>query len=272
MRVCLVGCGAIGNVIAKAIDDGKAGECELIAVCDIKKEAAEEMVSGLNKEPKILATLEEVLALDADLVIEAASQRAVQIFGKPVLDSGKDIMIMSVGALVDTAILNELRESARKSGKKVYLPSGAICGLDGVKSASMAGIDSVVLVSRKNPNGFKGVKYLEDKGVNPEEISEETVLYEGPAAEAAQLFPKNINVSAALSIAGIGPENTQVKIIADPKVERNIHHIEVEGDFGSLSAETRNVLSPDNPKTSYLAALSAVATLKKITDPVQVGT
>ncbi|MBI4708486.1 MAG: DUF108 domain-containing protein, partial [Candidatus Omnitrophica bacterium] len=154
---------------------------------------------------------------------------------------------------------------------QIYLPSGAICGLDGVKSASLGRIDKVTLTTRKPPRSLEGAPYLVSKGINLSQIKQETLLFEGTAEEAIRGFPQNVNVCATLSIAGIGPEKTRVKIITSPFYTSNIHEVEAEGAFGRLTVRTENVPSPQNPKTSYLAALSAIATLKQILEPVKIG-
>lgn len=155
---------------------------------------------------------------------------------------------------------------------KVYIPSGAIAGLDGLKAAALGRIDEVTLTTRKTPENLRDAPYIEKRGVDIGAIEEPTLIYEGPALEACRLFPANVNVAASLSLAGVGPEKTRVRIIADPTLRKNVHEIDVKGEFGCLKVHVENVPSPDNPKTSYLAALSAIATLRKITEDIQVGT
>jgi len=168
--------------------------------------------------------------------------------------------------------MEKLIDAAQTNKCKIYLPSGAIAGVDGVKSASGSRIDEIMLVTRKPPAGLKDVKYLKDKGVDVEKIKKETVVFEGSAYEAIKYFPKNINVAVCLSVAGIGVDKTKVKLVCDPKIRQNIHKIVVKGGFGEITTETKNFPCPTNPRTSYLAALSAVATQKKIVSPLQVGT
>ena len=159
-----------------------------------------------------------------------------------------------------------------KTDRRVYLPSGAICGLDGVKSASLGEIYGVELQTRKPPKSLMGVKYLADMGVDLLKVREPTVVYEGSAVDAVKRFPKNVNVCAALSLAGVGPEKTRVRIVVDPGIDRNIHEVTVHGEFGELYTKTSNLPSQDNPKTSYLACLSAVKTLEGINRCMRVGT
>ncbi len=259
MKIALIGCGTIGKVIAQAIKDNKVN-AQLECVYDKIEEKGKKFAQKFNTEFK---QFDEILREDIDLVIEAASQEVVRTLVPSILKSKKDVMIMSTGALVDSKLFNEIKNLASKNKLKVYLPSGAIVGLDGIKSANILGIEKVTLKTRKS---------LESLGMDLKKIKNPTIIFEGPAEEAAKKFPKNINVSATLSLAGIGTKETKVQIIADPKVDKTTHEIIAEGKFGKILTKTENILSPDNPKTSYLAALSAIATLKKITEPIQVGT
>jgi len=266
IKVGLVGCGVIGTEIARAIDE-KIPQMRLVAICDRNKSREERLKRSLNAKPESM-NMEDLIER-ADLVIEAASSEMVADLTKKVIDRGKDIMIMSVGGMVDHLFLFD---EARKRGSRVYLPSGAIAGLDGVKAAGEARIDSVSLTTSKPPSGLQGAPYIVEKGIDLGEIKNRTVIFEGSCREAVKAFPKNINVAATLSLAGIGINETRVRVIADPSLKRNIHHIVVKGDFGKMEICVENVPSPFNPKTSYLAALSAVTTLRRVADTVRVGT
>jgi len=268
MKIAIIGCGAIGTILAQAIKD-KTVDIELVCVYDKIIEKGKKFAEEFQTKFK---TFDELLNEDLDLVVEAASQEAVITLIPRILKSKKDIMIMSTGALVDEKLLDEIKSLSQKNNLKVYLPSGAIVGLDGIKSAKILGIEKVTLRTRKPLKSFEDSPFLKEKNIDLKNIKNPTIIYEGPAKEAAKLFPKNINISATLSLAGIGTTETKVQIIADPNVDKNIHEIIAEGNFGKLHTKTENVLSPDNPKTSYLAALSAIATLKKIIEPIQVGT
>jgi len=177
---------------------------------------------------------------------------------------GVDIMIMSVGALVDDDYRKNVYDTARTTGARILVPSGAVCGTDGLSSAAAGRIDEVELITTKNPHSIVDVPYLIEKGIDVNKIRTPTVIYEGPAREAVKLFPKNVNVAAAVSIMGIGFDRTKVKIILDPKTKANSHELIVRGEFGEIISKTSNVPSPSNPSTSYLAALSAIAALKRI--------
>jgi aspartate dehydrogenase len=263
----LIGCGAMGTTIANAIDEGKInGELGYVYDADLKK--AEELAKRLKNKPKIAPT-PSTLIDETEFIIEAASQQAVKEYAKEVVTKKKSLLIMSVGALLDDAFMKELTATASTTWSRIYLPSGAVAGIDGLLSAASIGIDEVTLTSTKPPEGLKGVKYLQDKGIDVTKITKPTVVYEGTAADAVSLFPKNINVSAIVSLA-VG-RSVKVKIVADPNATTNTHEIHAKGPFGELTTKTSNVPSPTNPKTSYLAALSAIATLKKVTGNIRIG-
>ena len=282
IRVAVIGCGAIGSVICQTIDRDEVNGRELGLGMELKllidkhPENIERLYKSLSKEPDILKSdstgLDEILG-EVDLVIECASQAAVREFVIPALKNGKDVMILSVGALLcEPGLFEEIEDIATEKGCKVYIPSGAVAGIDGLKSGSIGGIQSVELTTRKPPQGFEGNEYVKGKGIDLLSINTAKTLFRGPAKEAVGYFPENVNVAASLSIAGIGSEATKVKIVADPMAEKNVHEILAKGEFGTLFIRVENVPSIANPKTSYLAALSAIATLKSITHPIKVGT
>jgi aspartate dehydrogenase len=254
MKLGIIGCGAIGTDVAIAVD--KMEEIEKMYLYDIDENKAKLLCKKLKKAEvkKVEYFLDEV-----DVVFEAASQQAVVEYGEKVLKAGKHLIIMTIGALFDDDLRERLVRAAKKNNCKIYLPSGAACGIDGIKAASVAKIDYVTLVTTKPPEAF-------DKKYN-----KRTIVFEGNAREAVKNFPKNINVAACLSLAGVGFDKTRVKIIADPVVTRNSHKILAHGEFGRLRAEIENMPNPNNPKSSYMASLSAIATIKKILDPIQIG-
>ena len=274
LGIGLIGCGAIGSVLARAVDEGKAGDVSLLAIFDLYTDRAEALCSQLASRPKVARSFDELVATKGvNLIVEASSQAAVREYATQVLERDKELMLMSTGALVDVELNRRMKDALEKTHRMVYLPSGAIAGLDGVKAANIGRIDEVTLTSTKPPRGLKGTPYVEDVlKIDLEALTEATVLYSGPAVEACRLFPKNVNVAASLSLAGIGPERTMVRIVADPRNDKNVHEILVQGEFGRLHVRVENVPSPDNPKTSYLAVLSAIATLKKIATTMRVGT
>ena len=267
----LIGCGAIGTVLAKAIDKGEAGDTCLLIVFDRNIERAKNLVQGLISKPKVAKSVKELVECDnVELVIEAASQEAVKAYAVDFLKAEKDLMIMSVGALVDSELLGAIIRTAKERERKVYIPSGAIAGLDGLKASAIGKIEGVTLTTRKPMESLIDNPYF--RGRTSGKVEKPTLIYEGSAVDACKLFPANVNVAATLSLAGIGAEKTVVRIMADPTISRNIHEIEIWGDFGELRVYVENVPSAENPKTSFLAALSAIATLKRLTEPLVVGT
>lgn len=268
IRVGLVGCGNMGSFIAAYIDASK--EYKLVSVFDINIKAAERVACSLKHKPKVSKSVGELIQ-NIDLVIEAASPEFVRECAIDVLRRGKSMVIMSSAALVDEEMLDRIRITAEENNAFIYLPSGAICGIDGIKSACMDVVYEVTLTTTKPPHAFEGVRYLKERGIVVGKIKKPTVLYSGPALMAGRLFPKNINVSTVLSLAGIGLEKTKVKIIADPNIIDNIHKISLKGRCGSIYMKLTNKPSPKNPKTSHLACLSAVRVLEDITKNIRIG-
>ena len=250
MKIGLIGAGSIARVIA----EHARGNYEIICVYDSIAEAA--TTFSIKYHCEILKP-EDFPRLD--LVIEAASQEAVREYAEKMLASGHSLMVMSIGAFVDEGLFEHLVKTAEKNKVKLIMPSGAIAGSDGIKAASIGEIDEVMLTTTKPPEGF---------GID---VKERTVLYEGPASEAVKKYPKNVNVAATLALVGIGFHKTKVRIVADPAAKSNRHEIYAKGEFGELRAETNNVPSLENPKTSYLAAMSAVAAIRSFKSSVVIG-
>jgi aspartate dehydrogenase len=210
MKIALIGCGSIGTFIADAINENKI-DVELKCVYDIDVKKGKEFAKRFHTEYK---NFDEILKEDLDLILEAASQDAVRTLILKALRAKKNVMIMSTGALVDEKLFQEIKGLAEKNKLKVYLPSGAIVGLDGIKSAGN-GIDKVIIKTTKPPKSLEGAPFFEKHHVDLSEIKKPTIIYEGSAEEAVKLFPSNVNVAATLSLAGIGPKRTKVQIIAD---------------------------------------------------------
>jgi aspartate dehydrogenase len=269
VNIGLIGYGTIGRVLSKAIEDGKAGPVRLVAVKDMDEEAPFELVDG---GPTYTDDIQAFLATDMQLVVEAASQAVLKEYAPLVLRSHRDLIVMSVGAFSDEAFLKAIMDLSSKHSGRVYIPSGAIGGLDVLSAACIDEIQDVTLTTTKPPKALKGSRSTIDPDLDLETVTEPTCIYDGPAEEAVEKYPKNVNVAAALSMAGVGFARTTVRIVADPRAERNQHRIEVKGNFGELTLELKLHPSPSNPKTTYLAALSVVRMVKKLTDQVRVGT
>ena len=270
-KIGLLGCGAIGTQIALAIESGKI-PATLTHVYDGSKEASASLVKKLKNKPMIVANSHLLSSYPIDIVVEAASQEAVKDVALSVLQNKRDLMIMSVGALLDESIYDILSDACKDFKKTIYLPSGAIAGLDGIKSIKDE-VESLSITTTKHPRSLKGAKFFENSEIDLDFITSKTIIFQGTAKEAVSLFPANINVAALLSLCGIGSDKTQVTIVADPKTNKNTHHIEISGKFGKMTFTIENFPDPNNPKTSRLAILSAIETLRKYcSDEIQIGT
>jgi aspartate dehydrogenase len=257
LKVGIVGMGVIGHRVADAVTRGIPGTA-LVGVSVRKPVSA----GGYPVLP--LPTLID----RADLIVEAATQAALRELGPAVLAAGKHLMVLSVGALV--GVLEDWARLAEKHGCRILVPSGAIAGLDGVKGAREGAIDAVTMETRKPPRGLAGAPYIERHRIDLDAVTCETLIFEGSAADAVVAFPANVNVVAALSLAGIGPQRTRIKIYAVPGLARNQHRITVDGEFGTLRIEVENIPS-ENPRTGRLSYLSAIAMLREMGASVQVG-
>jgi aspartate dehydrogenase len=271
MRVLIIGCGSIGTTIAKAVDEME--EFERVYITDQSHMCAVHL-ERLLKNVKYVESDEDSmdsLAKELDLVVEAASQSAARIYAPFFLERGVDTMVMSVGSFADDEFRERCFSLSREHDSRLYVPSGAVCGTDGLRAASMGRIDEVTLITRKGKKGMCDESKLKEKGIEMDSLNGESVIFDGTAREAALTYPRNMNVSGTLSLLGVGFDDTRVRIICDPEVESNQHTVIVKGEFGELRAETKNLPSPRTPSTSYLAALSAVAAIKRIASNIWIG-
>jgi aspartate dehydrogenase len=264
-RVAIAGLGAIGRVVARRLTDGMSG---LTLACAAVRDRAKAQ-AWLDAE-RIECPLVDLEAFPAhaDLAIECAPASAFEDICRPMLTAGKAVMVLSAGALLQRGHLIDL---AKKSGGQIVVPTGALLGLDAVTAAAEGEIHSVRMITRKPPNGLEGAPHLVANGISVEGLKAPKRVFSGSARDAAKGFPANVNVAAALSLAGIGPDRTTIEIWADPGVDRNCHTIEVEADSASFSLTIANVPS-ENPKTGKITALSVLAALRKLHAPIRVGT
>jgi len=269
LKIGLVGCGAIGSSLAKCIVLDFAEGAQLVGVNDLDIKKAHAVAKICKKSAPLVLNLENLIKR-SDLIIEATQADAAFEIAKKVIQAGSDIMVMSVGGILKH--YRQLKRLAQKKCAHIFIPSGAISGIDGLKAASCGKIKKVTMITTKPKKAFSGVAYVVKKNIRLDDSKGDVVLFEGSASSAIRAFPQNVNVSATLSLAGIGPEKTRVRVIASDRISRNIHQIEIESDSGKIICRTENVIHPANPKTSYLAALSAVATLRQILNPVKIGT
>ena len=253
MNVGIIGCGAIANIIASRIVP-EDSDIQIKYFFDKDIERAENLASFAGGVAVL--NLEDMLD-DVDLVLECASPDSVKLLAPMILEKGIDMIIMSIGAFMDKDFYANASKLAKENDAHIHLPSGAIVGLDGIKAVADFGLREITLITRKSPKSLG------------KEIDAEEVLFEGKASEAVKEFPLNINVAATISLAC--NRDIDVKIIVDPKVDRNVHEITAKGDFGEFKTTTMNHPCAANPKTSMLAAISAIKLLKSFNETISVG-
>ena len=265
--VAIAGLGAIGMQVAGTLDKGEIGGMRLAAVSARDLNRAADRISGFAHPPAVVeATL---LAKYADIVIECAPKAIFEPLARSVIEAGRIFIPLSGGALLDHMDLVDL---ARQTGARIFLPTGAIIGLDTVRAMAMGEVHQVTLQTRKPPGGLAGAPYLEENGIDVRGITEATRVFSGTARQAAKGFPANVNVAAALSLAGIGPERTMVEVWADPGIDRNIQSVSIVSDSGEAEMTIRNIPSAENPRTGKITALSVIACLRRMTDTLVAGT
>ena len=261
MKVGLIGFGHIGKSVAAAIASGAAGSTELVGVLVRDRARA----SGAVDDRLLYTAAADLLATDADLIVEVAGHAALRQYVAAVLEAGKDLMTVSVGALADPDFLTIVEELARSTGRRVLIPSGAIAGLDMIAAASLAPLESVTHTTRKPPAAFTAQQLGSAAG-----NAEPALLFDGPARDGVGRFPENVNVAAAVSLAGIGLDRTRLRVFADPTIGRNVHEVEVVGHFGRLTLRVENTPSA-NPKTGRIVALSVTKALRNLSAPIVIG-
>jgi aspartate dehydrogenase len=264
-RVAVAGLGAIGRVLVRRLTDGIEGFT--LACVAVRDEAKACAWLEAQKVACPVVPLDE-FPQHADLAIECARGEVLDRVCRPMLDAGKMVMVLSCGALLARP---ELIDLAKTRGGRILVPTGALLGLDAVAAAAEGTIHSVRMTTRKPPNSLAGAPYLLKNDISLDELEAPKLVFSGTAREAAAGFPENVNVVAALSLAGIGADRTMIDIWADPGVERNCHSIEVDADSARFTMSIENVPS-DNPKTGKSVALSVIAALRKLHAPLAVGT
>lgn len=267
-RIGIVGCGAIGSRIAKSILNELKKDCQLTAILDINQTKMQNLQTALGLKKVIKRNLTDLIR-SSDLVVEAVSANNTQLIIQKVLMAKKSVLAMSVGKLLKAEKLFKL---AKKNKCFLLLPSGAIAGIDAIKAASLVNTKSITLTTRKPLSGFSQNSYLDKQGINLSQIHSETALFEGDVTQALKIFPQNINVAATIALACGDYNKLKIRIITSPKFNVNSHEIEMAGDFGRLFTKTENCVCPDNPKTSYLAVLSGIQTIKQFCTGVKIGT
>lgn len=264
LRVGLAGVGAVGTTVARKLLEGIDGLT--LAAISVRDEAkARAALPGYDGP---VLSVDEI-GPECDVVVECLPPAMFAAVARSVLGAGGIFMPLSVGQLLTHW---DLVETGTAGGARVIAPTGALLGLDAVRAAAEGNIESVTMTTRKPPRGLKGAPYLEAHGIDVEAFTEPTCVYRGSVREAAKGFPANLNVAAALSLAGIGPDRTMLEVFADPTVSRNIHSIAVEADSARFSMTIENLPSAENPRTGRITALSTIAALRSLTAPVKIGT
>jgi aspartate dehydrogenase len=266
MKLAIAGLGAIGLAVARAVDAGRVPGLSVVAVSARDRAKAETAIGGFRAVPRLTDLAE--LAVAADVVVECLPAQHFAAVAAPAIERGRIFMPLSVGALIDHM---GLVERARATGARIVVPTGALLGLDAVRAAAEGKIASVRIVTRKPPAGLAGAPLLVARGLDLTGLKEPLKVFEGSARAAIAGFPANVNVAVALSLAGIGPDATQVEVWADPTVTRNTHTIVVRSDSADLTMTIENIPSQENPRTGKITALSALATLRRLTAPLVVG-
>lgn len=266
LRLAIAGLGAIGMTVARRVDEGRIEGMTLTAVSARDQEKARERLANFANPPEILPL--DALGNNADVIVECVPAAHFMDVARPAIEQGRIFMPLSVGVLLDHM---ELIDLAREKGGQIIVPTGALIGLDAVRAAASGGIRSVKLTTRKPPWGLKDAPYLRENGISLDGLKEPKLLFSGTAREAAKGFPANLNVGAALALAGAGPDDTLVDIWADPNVTRNIQSVAVTSDAADFTMSIENVPSGENSRTGKITAHSVIAALQRLTQPLVVG-
>ncbi|MBK6897300.1 MAG: DUF108 domain-containing protein [Alphaproteobacteria bacterium] len=259
LKVGVAGVGAIGRAVCLALSEAPGIDGLILHMISDQKTRPEFDIPQVNFA---------ALAHDCDFIVECLPAPAVPALAAEVFKNGRDMVVISSAALL---LFPEILETQKNSGSRIIVPSGALAGLDGVKAMREMGIESSKIASSKPPKGFEGAPYVVDKKIDLSSIKTKTLIFSGNALEASRAFPANVNVAATLSLAGIGPEKTQVEVWADPAAVSNTHEITVKTRYSTLASRIENMPDPANPKSSVLAARSIIAALRDLQQSVVIG-
>ena len=263
LKLGLIGCGAIGGAVAEAVLNEELPGVRLVGILEIAVNQITERASQAG-----IPTVQQVndlLDLEPSLVMEAAGHQALVAHGRAVVSAGVDLLPMSVGALADSGLRTDLNELACQTGTTIYVSSGALGCLDVVRAGqALGGLEEVVLTSTKRPAALSGQPYLVEHGIKVDDLDTPMTVFDGTATAACLAFPKSTNIAASASLAGLGFDATRVRVVADPDIPRTIHTLTVKGSFGEAQLTLRNLPHPDNPSTTLLACLGAIAGLNNV--------
>lgn len=265
LKVAIGSVGAVGEAVARRLDKGVEG-LQLVAVSANRKEQARQRLADLNNVVPVHALHE--LAEHADVVVECAPSSVFEEIASSTINAGRILVPISVGALLSNW---QLVERATETGARIRIPSGAILGLDAIRAAAEGQIYSVTMITRKPPAGLAGAPHLIDNGINIEGITEPVQVFTGSAREGAEGFPANVNVAAAVALAGIGPDCTRLEVWADPTVDRNTHTVTIDSDSSRFEVHMQSIPTEANPRTGRIVSQSVISTLRSLVDPLVVG-
>lgn len=268
VEIGIIGLGAIGSRMAKTINADFRKDCRITGLCDVDTEKTQKLIKNLKLKKSVGGDLKDVIKR-SDCIIEAVNTPATEQIIRKAIKAKKTVLAMSVGRVLNHQDLFQL---ARKNKCYIMLPSGAIAGIDAIKAASLKHLKYITLTTRKPIAGWGDNPYFAKKGIDLKNIKGEKIIFEGSVDDAIKYFPQNINVAATIALACQDKQKLKVKLMTSPKYKLNSHEIEFEGDFGHSITKTENVCCPDNPKTSYLAVLSGLQTLKQYCKGILVGT
>lgn len=267
-HIGIMGCGAIGSRIAESVEKSFSSFARLSGIYDLDPRKTE-FLSQKLKQPQLVTSSLDQLLDGADLIVEAVHADNTPDLLQQILENGKDVLVMSVGKLLGA---NHLFETARTAGRRIIVPSGAVAGIDAVRAAAIAGIETITLTTCKPPASLEGAPYLAARNISISSITGETTIFEGGVHDAVAAFPQNINVAAAVALASNAHDKLRIRIVSSPEFRYNRHEIHVTGAFGQITTITENLACPDNPKTSYLAVLSGIEALRSFCQTTKIGT
>jgi len=268
IKVGIIGCGAIGTRIALSIKNDLKSLCVLSGHYDIDASKTQALSKQLRLKQSPEKSIKSIIK-NCDIIVECTSAKNTHNIIKEALHNKTSVLTMNVGKLLNA---DNLFRAAQKNNCHLLIPSGAIAGIDAIKSANLVNIKKINLTTRKPPKGLKNIPYFQKKSIDISKIKKETELFSGNVFHAVKYFPQNINVAATIALSIKDKNKLKVKIITSPKFKTNSHEIEVLGDFGRIFTRAENVPCPDNPKTSYLAVLSGIQTLKQFCSGMFIGT
>jgi aspartate dehydrogenase len=267
MKIGIAGMGAIGLRVAQELDRGGIPGCELAGICARNADRAAEANATLS-QPVPVYDLSEI-ANHCDVIIETLPPQLFMDLATPVVQAGKELVVLSASQLLGQDALFDL---AGKTGARIVIPSGAMLGLDAIKGAAVGELKSVVIETRKPVAGLAKAPYVIDNNIDLSNLSEPLLVLGGAVTDVAKVFPANVNVAVAVSLAGFGPEKTRMEVWADPALDKNKHTVRVVSDSSDFEMTIQNRPSEENPATGKITALSVIALLREKTSVLQVGT